>query len=141
MYMNNLNNKTDIGLEGEGVVINRLIKSGYILYKRNYRKIGLEIDIIMYKFINKENVLDIRVVEVKTRNKYQFNLHLLSINKKWFYIQKYMFSIKSEILSLFIDSYNYLNFKTEIHFDLAMVKKDFDNIRIYSYIKDVNLLM
>ena len=140
--LNNIKiNKTKIGLEGESLVIDRLIKLGYILYKRNYRKIGLEIDIIMYKFFKNKNLLDIRVIEVKTRRNYQFNLMDLSIDKKWYIVKKYLYVIKDEI---FLNNFNtdiYLNIKVDIHFDLALVKKDDLNIKIYSYIKDVNLLI
>jgi hypothetical protein len=60
----------------------------------------------------------------------------LSLHKKWILIRRHIFNIKEEIQSKF-DILNY----SEIHFDLALVKYDKDKYEMYSYIKDINLMM
>lgn len=138
MDMNNINNKTkkSIGFKGELFVIDKLKTKGFVLYKKNIKKIDSEIDIVMYKYNHHKHSLDIRVIEVKTRGVYQFDLVDFNICKKWTLIRKHLFNIKEEICSLF-DILNY----SEIHFDLALVKYKDDLYEIYSYIKDVNLTL
>lgn len=136
--MNKKNNKSKntIGFKGESAVIDKLMKNGFELYKRNIKKIDSEIDLVMYKYDNYKKTLDIRVIEVKTRNFYEFDLSSFGINKKWMLIRKHIFNIKEDIDSRF-DIINY----SQIHFDLVLVKYSFDNYKIYSYIKDVNLII
>jgi Holliday junction resolvase-like predicted endonuclease len=136
--MNNINNKIkkNVGFKGESAVIEKLKTNGFDLYKRNIKKIDSEIDIVMYKYDSHKYSLNIRVIEVKTRNIYVFDLKNLSLHKKWILIRRHIFNIKEEIQSKF-DILNY----SEIHFDLALVKYDKDKYEMYSYIKDINLMM
>jgi len=136
--MNNINNKTknSIGFKGESAVCDKLKTCGFEVYKRNLKKIDSEIDIIMYKYNKNRYSLDIRVIEVKTRKSYEFDLSSFGIDKKWRLIRRRIFKIKEEIDCKF-DILSY----SEIHFDLALVRYRNDNYRIYSYIKDVNLLL
>lgn len=138
MDMNKINNKIkkNVGFKGELAVIDKLKTNGFELYKRNIKKIDSEIDIVMYKYDNQKYSLNIRVIEVKTRSVYVFDLENLSLYKKWTLIRRHIFNIKEEIQSKF-DILNY----SEIHFDLALVKYDKDKYEMYSYIKDINLMM
>lgn len=138
MDMNNINNKTkkSVGFKGELFVIDKLKTNGFELYKKNIKKIDSEIDMVMYKYDEYKHSLDIRVIEVKTRGVYQFDLVGFNIYKKWTLIRKHLFSIKEDVCSLF-DNLNY----SEIHFDLVLVKHKDDLYEIYSYIKDVNLTL
>lgn len=136
--MNKSNNKNtnNIGFKGETAIIDKLKTSGFELYKRNIKKIDSEIDIVMYKYDKKRYSLNIRVIEVKTRNNYNFDLTSYGIGKKWRLIRRHIFKIKEEIDCKF-DILNY----SEIHFDLALVKYSDNNYKMYSYIKDVNLML
>jgi Holliday junction resolvase-like predicted endonuclease len=136
--MNNINNKTknSIGFKGESAVCDKLKTCGFEVYKRNLKKIDSEIDIIMYKYNKQRFSLDIRVIEVKTRKSYEFDLSSFGVEKKWRLIRKHIFKIKEEIDCKF-DILNY----SEIHFDLALVRYCNDDYKIYSYIKNVNLLL
>lgn len=136
--MNHLNNKSkkNIGFKGEAFVIDKLKTRGFELYKKNIKYIDSEIDAVMYKYNKEKYSLDIRLIEVKTRNNYEFNLLNFNLSKKWRLIRKHIFDIKSVIDNKFeILSYS------EIHFDLALVKHENDVHVLYSYIKDVNLLL
>ena len=136
--MNHQNNKSKkhIGNQGESFVIDKLKTQGFELYKKNIKYIDAEIDIVVYKYNEKTRFLNIRVIEVKTRNNYCFDLINFNLIKKWLLVKKYLFKIKSEIdINFEILGYS------EIHFDLVLVKKDIDNYCIYSYIEDVNLLL
>ena len=136
--MNKINIETNnsVGFKGETAVIEKLKTCGFELYKRNLKKIDSEIDIVMYKYNKHKYTLDIRVIEVKTRKFYEFDLTTFNIDKKWRHIIRRMFKIKEEIDSKF-DILKY----SEIHFDLVLVKYCGDNYKIYSYIKDVNLIL
>ena len=138
MDMNNINNKIkkNVGFKGELVVIEKLKTNGFELYKRNIKKIDSEIDIVMYKYDGKKYSLNIRVIEVKTRSAHIFDLESMSLHKKWYLIRRHIFNIKEEIQSKF-DILNY----SEIHFDLALVKYNKNEYKIYSYIKDINLMI
>ncbi len=136
--MNNLNKKynNSVGYKGETAVIYKLKRSGFELYKRNIKEIDSEIDVVAYKYNVYKKSLDIRIIEVKTRNRYEFNLSSFGIDKKWRRIRKHIFNIKEDIDRKF-DILNY----SEIHFDLALVKYDDNDYKIYRYIKDVNLML
>ncbi len=136
MKSNNQESKNTIGNKGERFVIDKLKTAGYQVYKKNLKKIDAEIDIVAYRYDPVKYKLDIRVIEVKTRNKYEFDLLNFDISNKWRHIRKYMFNIKSEIDHL----YDVLYF-SEVHFDLALVKYNGDSFNLYSYIKDVNLML
>ena len=136
--MNKINNsdKKAMGFNGELFVIDKLKTLGFILYKRNIKYINSEIDIVMYRFNLKKMVLDIRVIEVKTRSGFDFNLSNFNLIKKWSLIKPYMYEIKSEIDKKF----KFLPY-SEIHFDLALIKKKGLDLSFYSYNKDINLLI
>jgi Holliday junction resolvase-like predicted endonuclease len=136
--MNNINknNKKSIGFKGELHVIDKLKKKGFLLYDKNIKSINSEIDIVVYKYDDVKHVLDIRIIEVKTRVNYEFDLTSFNIPKKWRLIRPHMFKIKSEIDSKF-DAINY----SHVHFDLVLVKYSREHYSIYSYIKDVNLIL
>lgn len=136
--MNNLNDKykNSIGYKGETAVIDKLKTCGFELYKRNIKKIDSEIDVVAYKYDISKKSLDIRIIEVKTRNGYEYDLSSFGIDKKWRLIRKHIFNIKEGIDHKF-DILNY----SEIHFDLALVKHYNDDYKIYRYIKDVNLML
>ncbi len=130
------NHKKSIGFKGEMSVIDKLKTMGFELYKKNIKSIDAEIDIVVYKYNRSTYTLDIRVIEVKTRHNYEFNLSNFGIDKKWRLIRKHIFNIKSEIDRRF-DVLSY----SEIHFDLALVRYRDDVFDLYSYIKDVNLML
>jgi Holliday junction resolvase-like predicted endonuclease len=128
--------KKALGYKGEQFVLDKLRTRGFELYKSNITHIGSEIDLVMYKYNPERYSLDIRIIEVKTRSSYEFDLENLGIAKKWPLIRKYMFQIKSEIDAKF----EILN-HSWIHFDLALVRSCDDSLIMYSYIKDINLLL
>ncbi len=136
--MNNIHNnhKKSVGFKGEMSVVDKLKTMGFELYKKNIKSIDAEIDIVVYKYNKNTYALDIRIIEVKTRNNYEFDLATFNIAKKWRLIRKHMFTIKAEIDGMF-DILNY----SEVHFDLALVRYKGDIYDLYSYIKDVNLLL
>lgn len=136
--MNNTdsNHKKTIGFKGEMSVIDKLKTMGFELHKKNLKSIDAEIDIVVFKYDRRSYSLDIRVIEVKTRHNYEFDLSCFGIDKKWRLIRRHIFNIKSEIDRKF-DVLNY----SEIHFDLALVRYKDDIFDIYSYIKDVNLML
>ncbi len=136
--MNNTNNnhKKSIGFKGEMSVIDKLKTIGFELYKKNIKSIDSEIDIVVYKYNRIAYTLDIRVIEVKTRNNYEFDLTNFNIAKKWRLVRRHIFNIKAEIDSKF-DILSY----SEVHFDLALVRYKGDVYDLYSYIKDVNLIL
>ncbi len=136
--MNNLNKKfnNSVGYKGETAVMYKLKTCGFELYKRNIKKIDSEIDIVVYKYNLCKKTLDIRIIEVKTRKSYEFDLSTFGIDKKWRLIRKHIFNIKEDIDRKF-DILNY----SEIHFDLALVKYHENDYKIYRYIKDVNLML
>ena len=136
--MNNINSKTkkDIGYKGENFVIDKLKTCGFDLYKKNIKYIDSEIDIVVYKYNKNTKNLDIRVVEFKTRKDYCSDLSNFNLIRKWGFVRKYLFKIKSEI-DFGFDILGY----SEIHFDLALVRYHNDNFYLYNYIKDVNLIL
>lgn len=127
-------NKKYIGFNGENEILDKLKTKGFSLYKRNIKYDYLEIDLIVYKFNEYKKTLDIRVVEVKTRSNPTFDLDYFGLDKKWRNIIKYIFIIKREIDSLFID----LRY-SEIHFDFALIRHKEGIFSLCRYIKDVNL--
>lgn len=136
MNNTNNNNKKSVGFKGEMYVIDKLKTKGFLLYDKNIKSINSEIDIVVYRYDSSKYILDIRVVEVKTRGNYEFDLTYFNLDKKWRLIRPHIFKIKSEIESKF-DVLNY----SEIHFDLALVKYNKDLYNLYSYIKDINLML
>jgi hypothetical protein len=161
-YMKNIKNVTnkefnkdlkestyDIGLKGQNFVELKFQKAGYVVYKKNFKKIGLEIDLIVYKYIQSKNLLIIRIAEVKTKRIKSFS-HFLSkdaevelenfgISNKWMRVRKMMFNIVDDIKSI-----NRLkDTKHKISFDLAIVYSllGAESFRLHKYIENVNLLL
>ncbi len=137
--MSNINivSKKTLGCKGESFVLDKLKTKGYLLYKKNFIKWGIELDLIVYKYIPEKKMLDIRVVEVKTRSLYEFNLANLKLDRKWYRLIGYLFDIKDVVTG----SVDYPVKYSEIHFDLALVKSGQGNDLIMcSYINDINLL-
>jgi Holliday junction resolvase-like predicted endonuclease len=132
----NNNNKKSIGFKGEMYVIDKLKTKSFLLYNKNIKSINSEIDIVVYRYDIVKHTLDIRIVEVKTRGSYGFDLEYFGLDKKWRLIRPHMFKIKSEIESKF----NLLTY-SEIHFDLALVEYSKDFYSLYRYIKDINLML
>ncbi len=128
--------KKSIGFKGEMLVIDKLKTLGFELYDKNIKHIDSEIDVVMYKYNRQKYSLDIRVIEVKTRNNYEFDLLRFDLSKKWRLVSKRLFILKSYIDAKF-DVLSY----SEVHFDLALVRHKNDIYDLYSYIKDVNLLL
>lgn len=142
----------DLGTVGEKFVLERLINKGFILYKRNIRQWGFEIDLIVYKYNPVTKFLDIRIVEVKTRisavQTYLGTLSNYDIENKWRRIRGRFFMFREEIVSdTGLEVVGSLS-----HFDLAIVflKSPVDissaddvkkNLRMHTYIKDVNLFI
>jgi len=136
--MSNIDNKIKktLGFKGESFVIDKLKTLGYELHKRNIKSIDSEIDVIAYRYNKQKYRLDIRIIEVKTRQSYEFDLTNLGMAKKWGLIRRHMFNIKGEIDAKF-DVLSY----SEVHFDLALVRYKNDSLELYSYIKDINLML
>ena len=132
----NSNYRKTLGFKGEMSVIDKLKTMGFELHKKNIKSIDAEIDVVVYKYNKEKYSLDIRVIEVKTRNSYEFDLASFNIPKKWRLIRKHIFNIKAEIDARF-DILNY----SEVHFDLALVKHTKGSFDLYSYFKDVNLMI
>ena len=136
--MNNISNKSKktIGFKGELFVTDKLKTLGFELFDTNIKYIDSEIDVVMYKYNKDKYSLDIRVIEVKTRNSYEFDLMGFNLEKKWRLIKNHIFQIKDQVNARF-DILSY----SEVHFDLALVKYKNDTFDLYSYIKDVNLML
>ena len=128
--------KYTIGNKGEMFLIDKLKTRGFELYGKNIKYINAEIDVVMYKYDPIKYVLEIRIIEVKTRGSYQFDLESFGIQKKWGHIRAYMFEIKEKVEARF-DVLSY----SHVHFDLALVRYKGESLSLYSYIKEVNLLL
>lgn len=132
----NNNQKKSVGFKGEMFVLDKLKTMGFELYGKNIKSIDSEIDLVVYRYNKEKYTLDIRVIEVKTRNKYILDLVNFNLLKKWRLVRKHIFPIKAEIDKKF-DVLNY----SEIHFDLALVKYQNESYDLYRYIKDANLML
>ncbi len=144
LYTNSLTykNQYEFGLKGQNFVELKFNKLGYSVYKRNFKKIGLEIDLIVYKVIGAETgekVLLVHIVEVKTRNRFIGDLDLSVFNLvcKWGKIRGNMFEIVSNLKKELG-----LTCPHKITFDLAVVHINKDGcFCMRTYIRDVNLLL
>lgn len=135
------------GLKGQDFVELWCVKQGYFIYKKNMKKIGLEIDLIIYKYIENKNILLIRILEVKTRNMrsllYCSDFDQFSINKKWIKVKLCMYDIVSSIKK----DCGFDNSKHCVCYDLAIVSycseksTDREVYSMYQYVKNVNLLI
>ena len=136
-----------IGSAGETYIKKLLISKGYSIYKTNFRKWGLEMDIIAYKFRPVSNVLEIRAIEVKTRSSYRdIELSELNIVNK-IRNHKRMLNDLGHQIQTFLTERGDLNGETFVymkyHLDLAIVgfRKDKNTLHLQKYIQDVNLLI
>jgi len=146
-YCNHEHHTYDIGLQGQDFIEKKLLERGYLLYKKNFKKIGLEIDLILYKHLPEKDIVIIRILEVKTRNSVSLHkytdLDSLKIDRKWLKIKKYMYGIVSDLKK----ELDFRSTKHVIHFDLALIaynstyKEREDGYRLYKYIEDVDLLI
>lgn len=139
----------DIGLQGQNFVELKFQKAGYVVYKKNFKKIGLEIDLIVYKYIQSKNLLIIRIVEVKTKRIQSFcsfvskntevDLENFGILKKWMKVRRVMFGI---VDSIKLDN-NLKDTKHKTSFDLAIIYSllGTESFRLHRYIQDVDLLL
>jgi len=145
----NIKNRYDTGLKGQNFIESCLTNKGYELYKKNLKKIGLELDLVVYKHIRDKNILVVRIVEVKTRtidvnyssflqNK-ETDLSQFAIPRKWKKVKTIMFDTVNDVKNEF----NLKDTRHRISFDLAIVylllpSKHF---KIHRYIENVNLLL
>lgn len=149
MHVNDIKtqSKQYIGEAGEAYVKKLLITKGYFIYKTNFRKWGLEMDIIAYKLNLIHNVLDIRVIEVKTRSSYNHvDLGELNIVRKIRSHKSTLYDLGEQIQSLLIEKgdlnkgvFVYIKY----YLDLAIVgfQKEKNTVHLQKYIQNVNLLM
>lgn len=133
-------NTYSLGLQGQDFVELKFINVGYKIFQKNFKKIGLEIDLIVYKYIKEKNLLVIRIVEVKTRKKERLKVDLeeMGIKGKWRKVKSVMFDIPRNIKGVLgID-----NCPHTISFDLAVVQVESKEIFVLNtYIKNVDLLL
>lgn len=149
MYINDTKTqgRRHIGQAGESYVKKLLINKGYSIYKTNFRKLGLEMDIIAYDLDSTSNVLKVRVIEVKTRSSYNsVELADLNIVRKIRSHKHILNDIGDQIKSLLIDrgDINKETFiYTKYYLDLAVIgfKKEENTVHLQKYIQNVNLLM
>ena len=134
------NNKKTIGLKGENAVLDKLKTRGYSLYKKNIKYIDSEIDMVVYKYYPEKGLIDIRIIEVKTRNRYEFDLSVFNLKNKYKNMYKYIFVLSNSVKNMFPGVYY------ETHLDLVLVKYSKllgsgESFEIYNYIKDINLML
>lgn len=140
-HMNNqhIENKYRFGLKGQDWLEEKLTEFDYFLYKKNIKHIGLEIDLIVYKFIKDKNLLLIHVIEVKTRRNlgHDIDLEQFNINRKWIRVKKIMFDLPDAIKQIL----GVAECKHSITFDLAVVLDRGGVFNLHKYIQNVNLLL
>lgn len=140
-------NRYRLGLKGQDYVEKKFLKAGYCLYKRNFKQIGLELDLIVYKVIKdfkNKDFLIIHIIEVKTRNIafITTDLSCFNIPLKWKKTKTVLFDIVENLKKTLL-----INCAHKITFDLALVSSDFDssiNMNIFNirrYIRNVDLLL
>lgn len=143
--MNTQKQNKDLGTIGETFVLERLTSKGFSLYKRNMRQWGFEIDLILYRYNEVTQYLEIRIIEVKTRmsdtGTYLGVLDNYGIEGKWKRIRGRMFSFRNAI----VEEKGIEVFGSSSHFDLAIVFLNSNSsqhtLRMHTYIKDVNLFI
>ena len=136
-----------IGEAGETYVKKLLISKGYLIYKTNFRKWGLEMDIIAYKFNLTTNVLEVRVIEVKTRSFYNYvDLAELNIASKIRSHKTMLYDLGDQIKGLLKErgdlgtgTFVYIKY----YLDLAIIgfQKEKNTVHLQKYIQNINLLM
>ncbi|MES2623464.1 MAG: YraN family protein [Patescibacteria group bacterium] len=145
MNIQSAENKYELGIKGQELIEARLEKYGYFVFKRNFKRIGLEIDLIMYKFLKETNTILIHIIEVKTRKvkdmrymSQELDLEQFGIKHKWRKVRQVMFDIPEEIKS----KLNITNCKHVITFDLAVVMASrVGCLNMHTYIPNVNLML
>ena len=132
-------NRYELGLKGQNWIENKFENFGYSLYKRNLKCIGLELDLILFKYIEDKNLLLIRIIEVKTRGRLGEGVSLenLNIQRKWVRVKKIMFNLPDEIKN-FVSIHQC---KHSITFDLAVILHREERFSLHKYIQNVNLLL
>ncbi len=146
-YSEDVRQTYDRGLQGQDFIEQRFLGKGYSVYRRNFKKIGVEIDLILYRYISDTGVLIVRIIEVKTRNGVYLHRYIdldsFQIDRKWLKIKKYVYGIVSDIKR----ELGVMSAKHVIHFDMALVAFDStcsqgeDMYRLYRYFEDVDLLI
>lgn len=104
----------ELGIKGEQLAVNFLVKSGYTIIERNFRFDRAEVDIIALK----ENIL--AVVEVKTRNSTDFGNPQDFLKPKQ--IQRIIKAVDHYITT------NSLSY--EVRFDIIAIVKEINDFKI-----------
>jgi Holliday junction resolvase-like predicted endonuclease len=138
-------NSYELGLKGQELIESRLQKYGFEVYKRNFKKIGFEIDLIVYKYLAEKNLLVIQVVEVKTRRvrdmrnmSQELDLEQFGIASKWRRVRKVMSALPDDIKKYV----QIPDCKHVMSFDLAIVMESrVGCLNMHTYIQNVNLLL
>lgn len=140
MNTSHIENKYRFGLRGQDWLEEKLIEFGYLLYKKNIKHIGLELDLVMYKYIKEQDLLIIHIVEVKTRRNLacRVDLEEFGIQRKWQRVKKIMFDFPKEIKHIVQTGDSCAH---SITFDLAVVLDKNGNFNLHKYIQNVNLLL
>ncbi|KAA6337847.1 hypothetical protein EZS27_014098 [termite gut metagenome] len=103
-----------LGKEGEEAVVNYLLKHGYVIRHRNWRKGHLELDIVAAK----DN--ELIIVEVKTRRNTNFALPQDAVTEK---------KIRRTVIAA--DTYiKFFQLNTNVRFDIITVTGEKDNFKI-----------
>lgn len=133
-----------LGTKGEQFVHQLLIGRGYISYKANMRKWTFEIDLIMYRLIPNQKVLEVRAVEVKTRSfEGEVSLADFKLEQKLLRYRYAMFNIGQEIYQHLMDKGHIKageGWYFKYHLDLAVVGRR-KILYLQKYIQNVNLLI
>ena len=139
MTIEHKENTYRFGLRGQNWLEDRFIEFGYSLYQKNLKRIGLELDLIMFKYIQEKNILMIHIVEVKTRRILGQDLDLdqFNIRRKLHKVKQIMFDIPPDVKGFA----NIYNCKHVITFDLAVVLDKGNTFKLHKYIQNVNLLL
>ena len=155
--MNTQKKNKDMGTMGETYVLERLRHKGFLLYKRNIRQWGFEIDLVVYRYNENTMFLEVRVVEVKTRMahgalSYPGTLDQYGLEGKWARVRSRLYRFRDEVARE-----KGLDMRGgSAHFDLAIVflklvadegypqpaNPDIENLlKMHTYIKDINLFI
>lgn len=132
----------DIGNKGQSFVESIMKKRGYVLFRRNFRKIGLELDLIMFKYIENKDMLIVRIIEVKTRTcNYGCDIDIdeFKMCNKWRKVRKYIV----DIIRTLKQEKGFTYIKHNIHYDLAIVmhRSSLKSLVLYKYIQNIDLLL
>jgi Holliday junction resolvase-like predicted endonuclease len=134
-----IENRYRFGLRGQNWLEDRFTEFGYSLYQKNLKRIGLELDLIMFKYIKEKNILMIHIIEVKTRRVLgeQLDLEQFNIRRKLYKVKQIMFDIPEDVKEFA----HIHNCKHMITFDLAVVLDRGNTFKLHKYIQNVNLLL